>query len=73
MLLALIGCPTLRGGRRRRAGATALALLLLACGPAGATVEWAGVYTADILANTSGGLRTATRYLDNLDLTVNGP
>ena len=70
MLLALIGCPTLRGGRRRRAGATALALLLLACGPAGATVEWAGVYTADILANTSGGLRTATRYLDNLDLTV---
>ena len=27
-------------------------------------------YTADLVANLSGGLLTGTRYLDNLDLTL---
>ena len=54
----------------RRFGARALVLLLLVGNPAGAGVQWESAYTADILTNTAGGLRTGTRYLDNLDLTL---
>ena len=45
------------------------------CGAAEASTEGSAIsfeaaYTGDVLSNVSGGLKRATRYLDNLDLTL---
>ncbi|MFT5138858.1 MAG: porin [Lysobacterales bacterium] len=51
-----------------------LCCLLVLCMPCASALasayEFDATYTGDIWSNTSGGIRTGTRYLDNLDLTL---
>lgn len=45
-------------------------LLCLSSACLGADVEFSAEYTADILANVSGGIDQGTRYVDNLNLDI---
>lgn len=73
MLPGLFTTPPQRGRRSASIGATALlAVTCLTVPQAHADGGWKldAVYTGEILSNVSGGIRTGTRYLDNLDLML---
>jgi porin len=57
-------------GQARKAACWITGLLLVFSASYASSYEFELVYFGDVLTNVSGGIETGTRYLDNLDLTL---